>query len=350
LRPERAPRHLAAAIVSLALLAAGCGTPAEPATPRPSTPAYRPSGTLLMEVGTFDHRMVAYELPSGPARQFETPFYGGAFGGGFWGGDGTVLSMVPNFGFGQNGQSRLNRLVPNGGARPIGPWLPGTLLLDVRGNRAAAWGCFKSLRTIRVIDLSSGGGWTKVADGCSAALSPDGAELAYVDHGALFKLALPDGSPERLLDLHSVSGLAEADVATFEDGQTSMAWGPGGIAVAVGNTGGYGLVVYRPGERPRVVGLGSAVTRQLEWQPTGRLLAFGDFVPGDQVAEVRLFDPTTGAITEVAVAANYGQFKWAPDGSVLAVARADYVLAVVDTQGRTLATVPTRGIPDDWAP
>lgn len=348
MRPELAKR-LAPSIVALALLVAGCGSTKKPEGTAPSSPSYRASGTLLMEVGTFDRRMVAYELPSGPARQFDTPFYGGIFGGGFWGGDGTVLSMVPNFGFGQSGQSRLNRLVPNGGARPIGPWLPGTLLLDVRGNRAAAWGCFKSLRTIWVIDLTSGGGWTKVAAGCSAALSPDGTELAYVDHEALFKLALPDGNPERLLELHSVPGLAEAGMTNFLD-DPSIAWGAGGIAMAVGNTGKYGLVVYRRGERPLVITLGSTTPRQLEWQPTGRLLAFGDFVPGDQVAEVRLFDPATGAISEVAVASNYGQFKWAPDGSVLAVVRADYILAVVDTQGRTLATVPTRGTPDDWAP
>jgi dipeptidyl aminopeptidase/acylaminoacyl peptidase len=129
-----------------------------------------------------------------------------------------------------------------------------------------------------------------------------------------------------------------------------MAWGPGGIAVAVGSTGRYGLVVYRPGKRPQVIALGSAVLRVLEWQPAGRLLAFGDFIPGDQVAEVRLFDPVTGTITQVAAASNYGQFKWSPDGRVLAVVRADYIIAFVDPQGRTLTTRSIRGIPDDWAP
>jgi hypothetical protein len=334
----------------MAMMGAACGAPAKSSPAAPPTPSYRPQGTLLLEVGTFDRAIVSYRLPSGPARHFNTPFYGSAFGGGAWGPDGQALAMVPNYGFGQDGQSQLYRLLPNGRARAIGAGLPGTQFLDVRGDTALAWGCFKQTRAIRVLDLSSGNRWTKVADGCSAALSPEGTEVAYMDGGSLFKRTLPDGAPERLLDLRAVAALHEAGVAGAEDGQTSMAWGPGGIAVAVGNTGGYGLLVYRSGKKPQVIPLGSGVIRVLEWQPVGRLLAFGDLIPGDQIAEVRVFDPVTATITQVAAAPNYGQFKWSPDGRVMAVIRADYVVAFVDPQGRTLATESIRGIPDDWAP
>jgi hypothetical protein len=341
--------RLAACLAGMALIGVACGNPRKQSASPPSTPSYRPQGTLLLEVGTFAHEIVGYELPSGPPRRFNTPFYGSAFGGGSWGPGDVALAMVPDYGFGQNGQSQLYRLAPNGRARALGSWLPGTQSLDVRGDRAAAWGCFKEIRTIRVMDLSPGGNWTKVADGCSAALSPDGNELAYVKDRTLWKLRLPDGAPERLVDLSSVPGLADMGITEDFD-QTSLVWGEGGIAVGVGATGGYGIVVYRPGGKLRIVSLGSTVVRQMEWQPGGRLLGFGDFVPGDQIAEVRLFDPGTGATTQIAATPNYGQFKWSPDGAVLAVVRTDYVVAFIDTTGRTLTTLPIRGVPDDWAP
>lgn len=341
---------MAAGAAAVAVIGTGCASGSRTEGRKPG-PSYTPTGTMLLEVGRFSYDLVSYELPSGPGRKFPTTYYGGFAEGSFLLPDGSAMAMLPVFGSGSAaGQSRLFRFPLRGEARPIGRWLPGTQRIDLRRDRAISWGCFRRLRSIYTLSVSGHGDWRRAASGCSAALSPDGKEMAFVDRQTLFRQTLPDGRPEEILSLGSIPGLEESGITRIVDDLTSIAWGPAGIAVVLGNQGGWGIVVLRPGRDPLLTPLGSAVPQDIQWEPGGRLLAFGDYVEGNQMAELRVLDPDTGIISQVAATPTYGQFQWAPDGKVLVVVRTESVLSFVDTQGRTLNTLSIRGIPDAWGP
>ena len=344
---------LAASAAAVALLAAACGaTHGRPGAA--AAPAYRPRGTLLVETGGFRSRLISYRLPSGPERDFNEPDFGGFFQnfeGAFWGPRGTAYVLLP-VNFGPLGQSQLFQLSLTAEARDVGGLLsiPFGGILEVRGDRAASWGCFRNRRSIYVLDLSAGGDWRPVATGCSAALAPDGKEMAYFDEGSLFRMSLPNGRPERLLSMGSVPGLKAAGIPRIPSGSVSIAWGPGGISLFGGTRNAWALVVYRPGHPPITVPLGSSTPQSMVWQPQGRLLGFSDYVASSQTIEVRLLDTATGAISQVAVTQNYGRFQWSPDGRVLAVGRSSQVISFIDLQGRVLATNAAGGLPDAWIP
>jgi len=343
---------LAASAAALALLAAACGgTPGRAGAPK--APAYRPGGTLLVETGGFNSRLISYKLPSGPERDFKEPAFGGFFrnfAGAFPGPNGTAYVLIPA-NFGPIGQSQLFQVSLTAQAREVGGLLsvPFGGYLDVRGDRATSWACYRHRRSIYVLDLSAGSDWHPVATGCSAALAPDGKALAYFDDGSLFRISLPNGRPERLLSMGSVSGLKAAGIPRIPSGSVSISWGRGGISLFGGTRNAWALVVYRPGHPPITVPLGSSTPQAMVWQPQGRLLGFSDYVGSTQTIEVRLLDTATGAISQLAVTQNYGRFQWSPDGRVLAVGRSSQVISFIDLQGKVLATNAAGGLPDAWA-
>ncbi len=222
--------------------------------------------------------------------------------------------------------------------------------LDVRGDRAVAWGCSSHRRSIYLLDLAAGGDWRSVARGCAAALAPDGSALAYFENETLFRMTLPNGRPERLLSTRSVPGLRAAGISRFPSSSVSIAWGGDGISLFGGARTGWALVTYRPGHTPITVPLGTSVPQSMVWQPDGRLLGFSDYVGSTQTIEVRVLDTATGALSQVAVTQNYGRFQWSPDGRVLAVARSAEVISFVDLEGKVLTTITAGGVPDGWAP
>jgi hypothetical protein len=347
---RRGARRVVAGALVVAVMGVACGGASSETAARP-TPPFTAEGTLLVAAFGFQTRLSSYPLPSGPISEYAQPVEGGFFQnfrGAFPGPDGSAYVLL-QVAFGPLGASQLFRL---GASRSVG--LGGTVnipyggTLDVRGDHAIAWGCAGKHRSIFAFDLPDGAEWTPVAQGCSAALSPDGKAVAYVNGGSLFRKTLPDGQPERLLDLRSVAALREAGITRFPDGQGSIAWGPGGIGVTVGNKLTWAVVAYRSGHQPTVVPLGRAAPDAMAWQPTGGLLAFNDFVTTTQTGELRVLDPATGAITLVAVTQNYGQFQWSPDGRILAVARSGQLVSFVDLRGIALRTMSLGGVPVGW--
>lgn len=310
---------------------------------------------MLMEVGQFDHHLVRVRLPSAQTTRLDLSrfgAFGASFGGVGVGPDGTVYAMSTFYGIGSQESSQLFAAKPGANvAQPLGRVLKQASTFQLRGTSAVAFGCFERFsRDVFTMDVGVDRIWRTSADGCVAALSPEGTELAWVNRGVLWQRALPDGTPERTLNLAELPGLASAGIGAVPDGNTTMQWGRGGMSVMVGEPNAFALIVLRRGRPPLIVPLGSTQPRPMAWQPNGNLLAFGDYDTDSQTAEVRVLDPTSGAIRQVAAMENFGAFQWSPDGTVLAVVRAESVTAFVDLNGRQLGVMGLGGVPDAWLP
>jgi hypothetical protein len=335
----------------VALVGTACAGSALPVRPGPSLPVYHPTGTLIMEVGHFDHHIVEVELPSMKSTRFETYEFSSFYGGSGVAPDGTLYALSTYFDNQFGSTSQLFAGKPgHGEAQPLGETLKQAWGFKLRGTTAAAFGCYKRYRTIYVMDVAGDRTWRPAAEGCSAALSPDGHQLAWVDHQAIWTKSLPDGTPEQVADLTTIPGLTAAGVTKVPDSFTTLEWGTPGVAVMVGQGTAFALVILRAGAQPLVVPLGSNEPGAMTWQPHGSLLAFGDFVTKSQSAEVRVVDARTGSVRQVAATENFGQFQWSPDGKVIAVVREEQVTSFVDLEGNQLGVADVGGGVDAWLP
>jgi hypothetical protein len=183
--PGSADRFIPLASLAVALVGSACAGSALSVRPGPSLPPYHPTGTLIMEVGRFDHHIVEVELPSMKSTRFETYEFSSFFGGSGTAPDGTLYALSTYFDNEFGSTSQLFGGKPGQGqARPIGEMLKQAWGFKLRGTTAAAFGCYKRYRTIYVMDVAGDRTWRPSAEGCSAALSPDGHQLAWVDHRA----------------------------------------------------------------------------------------------------------------------------------------------------------------------
>jgi hypothetical protein len=312
-----------------------------------------PSGRLLLDLGGFEQRLVQYRLPNGPLedlvrRGAGEQFFGYRFGAA-WGSDGDAYSLV-SVNFGLTPDVQLLRVKPGGAPDAVGDILVGGAGFAFRDHVAVTWTCAVRHGQVYVMDVREDHPvWKPIARGCEASISPDARTVAFMDQGSAWTVPASGGAPTRVLDLHSIRELPSVGIEQSRSGFAGTEIGAGGVAVTVGAQGkGWVIVVVTAGRKPQVIALGNNEPAGLEWQPGGRLLAFGDFIANTQSSEVRLFDPATGVITQVGAAQSFGRFTWSPDGRVLGVVRSASVIVFVDPTAGQVGTAPVSGAPDDW--
>jgi hypothetical protein len=269
-------------------------------------------------------------------------------------------------------QSKLY-LLQGGRAVQVGPRYRGGILVAVAGRHVVASRCFPGSGGSGVLDLDHPTGWRHLGPVCAQAVSPDGAEVAVTapipQQGGLFGggeftygtkvWAMPvDGAGPRrpLVDVSAVPGIHRSMVADPQVLRT--AWGDPGVAVAVGNgqSGPWALVVVPTSGSPLVVPLGQAEPFDLAWQPNGDLLAFTDCYQCTtfgrnpaHTADVRILDPATGALREVATASNFlSGLVWSPSGTVVATQTSDHDVLFADVAGQTVVRRSFDALPEDW--
>ena len=129
---------------------------------------------------------------------------------------------------------------------------------------------------ISVADLAGGGGWSEVARGCIAALSPAGDRLAYSPDGtSLWVTDLGGGEGREILDVEDL-GLEAVERKQLTT-KGPVVWGEAGVAVALDADGSDTIVLLSPEGKVRTVIPLEPQARDffvgLSWSPAGELLA-----------------------------------------------------------------------------
>jgi WD40 repeat protein len=246
----------------------------------------------------------------------------------------------------RHGVVGVYRVAPGGETSRSGPTLRiGTpkpyASLDVANGVAAVADC----GAIRTLTLSRPSGWTTVGTGCWAALSPDGASLAYSSDGSTIEeRRLPDGRPRQLLDARQLA-------SDFPPGSPPPSlvgppsWGDAGLAFAVRSGSNVAVLVREPSGKLETVVHEERSTSQLPrmaWQPHGDLLAIADDM-GPEGGVLRIFDPTTGELRAIGLdLLGFSQPVWSPDGRSLASLTSAKALIVFDVAGDWRLRVETQ--------
>ncbi|HEY7282585.1 MAG TPA: WD40 repeat domain-containing protein [Actinomycetota bacterium] len=331
-------RALVGPAAALALLAAACTGGGEVGPAPTSGPTYHPTGQIVVLSGRFQFNLTSLDPRTDKEHPVELPFARGTFADGWPGPNGRFYVMPLSFG--QESENQLFLLGAGVRPRRIGPPVTGVAGLQVGSGFALTWGCPGDMR---LLDLSAPTEWRTIGSACAATISPEGDRVAYVSHGGLFVMDLPDGTPREVLTFRDIPELRRAHVAP--ESLDAVQWGPPGVAVAVGDASRSAIVIWREHGAPVVDPLGTAQFGKMEWQPGGRLLAFLEFLPA---GEVFTLDPDTGVERQVGLSRDSGQVSWSPDGKVLAMARSLNVVALIDTQGRQVGTLTSSGVPLLW--
>src|SRR3954470_4194248 len=223
----------------------------------------------------------------------------------------------------RHGVVGVYRVGPDGATSRSGPTLRiGTpkpyASLDVANGVAAVADC----DAIRTLTLSRPMGWTTVGTGCWAALSPDGASLAYSSDGSTIEeRRLPEGRPRQLVDVKQLaSEFPPGSPAPSLLGPPS--WGDAGLAFTVRSGSNVAVLVREPsGRLETVLHEVYATTSQLPrmaWQPHGELLAIADDM-GPEGGVLRIFDPDTEELRAIGLdLLGFSEPFWSPDGRSLA--------------------------------
>ncbi|MDP9340659.1 MAG: hypothetical protein M3Q23_00845 [Actinomycetota bacterium] len=257
----------------------------------------------------------------------------------------------------------------------VGPRYRGGVLVAVAGQHVIASRCFPGSGGSGVLDLANPTRWQHLGPMCAQAVSPDGGEVAVTEgireqrgifgggeftYGSKVWAMRVDGTGSRrlLVDVAAIPALRPTMVA---DPQIlRVAWGKPGLAVAVGNgqSGPWALVFAPASGDPQVIPLGPAQPFDLAWQPNGDLLAFSDCYQCTtfgrnpaHTADVRIWDPETGALRQIAAANNFlSGLVWSPAGDVVATLTSDNDLLFAGAAGRTVVRRSVDAVPEDWVP
>jgi hypothetical protein len=192
--------------------------------------------------------------------------------------------------------------------------------------------------------------WRRVADGCRAALSPDGRSVAFSDDGHTVQTVPVDGgTPTRLLDVDQVDGVRQAGLRDpfVED----MAWGSAGLGMVLHRGKRFAVLVHTDhGDRVGAIAGTPGFVGALRWQPSGPLLAIITFFQG-QGSILRSIDARTGRVRVLATdPRGLGGTVWSPDGSLLATLGSRGAWVFVDGNGNRATEVPVDNeFPFDWA-
>jgi hypothetical protein len=353
-------------------------------SPRPQPPTAEPDtgpleGQLLVIRGTggfgsFDivglYSVVSGDLESFEDREIEFVQTG------LWGPDGNAYLMAdvnPSaedlefatelFGGTPRQLARLFRIEPGKGMSPLGAALPFADLVGFAGDLLVAATCTGHTSVTWVLDRTDPDAWRRVADGCPAAVSPDGDRIAYAErygHEIWTVDILGRTRPEKIADLSTLEGLAGAGLP--KPRIWSLAWGDPGLAVIAGDDliqPERHALVFLPasGGPPDVIPLGDALPAGEAWQPGGSLLAFHDcidcfgFNSRDQQGEIRVYDAHSGELRQVAVTTEYFVgLAWSPSGDALVSRWRSGELLFVAPDGRELERRQALVLPMDWGP
>jgi WD40 repeat protein len=346
--------------MALLLLSAACGEPSVAARPGPAAVPLR--GVILSTGQAFGVGLRSVLLPSLRTAEltvlrdrFDTQTHLGAA----WLDEDTAIA------FGGTGEDRSVRRTDsqlfafevNHEARPIGDPIFGVVGFAFNGRTVMATTCASKLGHVLVLDVDDPGRWRDVGRSCVAALSLDGDRVAFVRNQWEIWVAGTDGGPpRRVADLTGVEGIRSGVASNV--GASALSWGEEGLAVQIGEPGGFDassrsrLVVVRESGEVIEVPLPpqSILLPPSAWQPGGSLLAF-ICRPSSGGALVRLFDATTRDVRVVAADDQFfGDVTWSPDGRVLVSATSINAMLFYDTDGNWIrrAAVGGQGV-FDWA-
>ncbi len=244
---------------------------------------------------------------------------------------------------------------PDGDARRLGEALPGYAnTADLGGSLLLATVCRRKDPSILVMDVEEPQRWTKVASGCSGALSPDGQEVVYSPDGrALWTMAASGrGEARKFADLEDLTGVEPDEVPQAR--VETIDWGDGGIAVEV-SVGDRSLAVLvgEDGSAEAIAGDPGVNELELTWQPGGDRLAVVTFSSAfnDAEAVLRIVDADRQEGQVVAIdPSRFFNMTWSPDGDYLVVTTSDGRWLFADAEGNWLKSehVITAGTLD-WA-
>jgi hypothetical protein len=339
------PRRLLPAITVISMLAGSCTASTSPPAPRRVEIAL--TGEIVAVGSTPPpSSIVEYRLPGAVATMMTSPIGEEAANRSAFAGipiDGGSAFVVAD-----GGTARAYR-IPAGGSdpAPIGPKLRiGSRIEPMLGIGPDA-AVVSTCTGVWVMPLSGSKPWTRVGDGCWAALAPDARSVAYSPDGRFVELQPigEDTGPSRLFDL--------ADLRPDLGGTSrprlvgAPAWAPQGLAFSVRAGDQLGIFVREPsGMIVEVLQERYSNTfrvPRLVWQPGGDALAISEDV-GASRGVLRLFDPGTSELRVVALdAVGFAGLLWAPDGRTIAALTGTSALLLIDAEGHWLSRVKT-----DW--
>jgi len=366
-------RRLLLTALALATAASCTGSPSTAPTTGPPTsqPPPEVSGKLIgaLPLSNFTEAAIV-DLATGEVTDVEGEDIGDDtfIGGAAWGSDGNAYMTVDRlvrqtdlFGGGDYATQVL-QVAPDGTATPIGPEIPdGGGMLGEHDGVVFALTCGEDPGVL-ALDTRAPDEWRHVADGCPAALSPDGTEVATVvrddDGSRVVITSLDDGATrdavrlDDLSELRTQAGLGQAPVEV-------VSWGAQGISLVVGQeaegSDRYALIFLPEGGEPVVHALGSAVTYTAAWQPGGALLALQQCrgctraFNRDPRGEVRAYDAAADAFIQIASSDNeFGPVTWSPDGSRLLATLGQGDVLVMDASGTPLGRLELPVEPLAW--
>jgi WD40 repeat protein len=323
-------------ILLLVLLA--CGPPST-ARDRPAAPP-RLVGAILGGGQPFGSGLSAYELPELDGREFNLPQaqYGGQIHwGAHWEAGGTALAFVALRG----NTSGLFRLSLDGPPEPIGSPLRFVSGFSVHDHHVLATTCEGGQQgRLVIIDLESASDWRAVGRSCTGSFSPDGERVAFLrGRWEVWERPVDRGPARRMIDLAMFPEVRSAPGSNL--GASSVLWGRGGLAVQIGEPGGFDrssrssvVVVRNDGEVVPVPLTPQSIDLPLSgWQPGGGLLALITR-PSSGGSLIRLFDPSSGEVRVAAADSQFfGHVVWSPDGQALAANTSTNALLFFDAEG-----------------
>jgi WD40 repeat protein len=347
--------------MAAALLLAGCGDP--PPAAGPKSPAVALRGTVLAAGQPFGLGLRSWGLPglraadlTEPRDEWEIQTYLGAR----WTADGTAVAFAgteqdDSF---RAADSRLYEFDVGTAPRPLGQTLFAVSGFSLTDELALATTCPRPPGRVLVLQLGGAARWREVARSCVAALSPGGDRVAFLKgRWEVWERRLDGGKARRVVDLARVPGLRSGEASRV--GASSLTWGEAGVAVQIGDPGGFDpssrskLVVVRSDGEVVAVPIAdqSILLPASGWRPGGELLAFITR-PSSGGALVRLFDPSSGDVRVVAADSQlFSNVVWSPDGRALVASTSNNVLVFFDTEGNWIRRAAGGGVAVfDWAP
>lgn len=312
-RASNARRLLAAAAV-LAVVLGAC-TDAGPSEARDPTPSADPgiTGTVLVSQ-RFGGELATIELPDGEPQPLTMPEDVRFVHAAYPLEDGQVLAVV------EHGHARLRAyLLTAGTVEPVGPLLRRVHAFSFAAGHLLATRCDRST-SAWLLDLADPERWIPASGACGATLSPDGAEVAWSDgRRVLGAPTVPAADPEPLFDAAELEGLPSGMRRLEVVG--GLSWGPGGLAIPLGNSERQGAAVLEPDGAVGFTPLGdrgAGIGASLAWQPSGELLAVASW--GTLEAIVRVFPPRGDSRVVAMDADPIAGLVWSPGGDVLLAA------------------------------
>ena len=335
---KRRGRHLEAVLLLLAVLLVpvACTEGDNGVSEREDTePAPEFAGRILTTGGFRDPAMGIHDLAADTTERIRLPGDPEVIDA-FWSesGDSAYVLAATNTGF-------FLEIGPDGEAKRLGEALPGYAnTADLGGSFLLATVCRRNDPSILVMDVRGPQRWTKVASGCSGALSPDGQEVVYSPDGrTLWTIATSGQSePRKIADLEDLRG-AEPDEVPKARVET-IDWGDGGIAIEASIAD--RLLVALVGEGGTVEAIsGDPGVNELDltWQPGGDQLAVLTFSSAfnDAEAVLRMVDANRLEGQVVAIdPSRFFKMTWSSEGDFLVTTTSDGRWLFADAEGNWL--------------